>query len=235
MTGLYPRTAVVLSRGLKAHYHAASLHRLYQTTDTSTPVTTSGQPIGRLEDRSGNGRHLIQSTSGERPSYLVDVDGLPSIKADGSDDSLNCTTPEALGSSWSLYRVIRAYAMSGDRRLENWQNEVFAVGFSGMQLQVAVSFFQLSGLSVTAGQLALVTVISNGSAISVRLNRTSGTGLGSTVSLAGALGCNFFGKLSGFGATPEIELKEARNYNLGHSTDQRDTVERYLCDEWGIT
>jgi hypothetical protein len=42
---------------------------LYQTTDTSTPITAVTQTIGRMEDFSGGLRHATQGTLGARPTY----------------------------------------------------------------------------------------------------------------------------------------------------------------------
>ncbi len=57
---------------------------LYQTTDTSTPVTASGQTVGRIEDKSGNATHATQSTSGSRPTYTVSG-GASYLSFDGGD------------------------------------------------------------------------------------------------------------------------------------------------------
>lgn len=42
----------------------------YQDSAGTTPVTASGQPIGRVNDLSGLGNHLTQSTSGLRPTFV---------------------------------------------------------------------------------------------------------------------------------------------------------------------
>lgn len=52
-----------------ALYDFSDLTTLFQTTDTSTPVTADGQSIGRVNDKSGNGNHLTQASSGSRPAY----------------------------------------------------------------------------------------------------------------------------------------------------------------------
>jgi len=65
----------------------SELSSLFQDTAGSTPVTTSGQTIGRISDLSGNGNHATQATAGSRPAY--DVSGsLRRGSFDGTDDSL---------------------------------------------------------------------------------------------------------------------------------------------------
>lgn len=65
----------------KAYYRANV--GLYQTTDTSTPATANGHPVGRWEDQSGNGYHLTQATSGLRPTLVTNrFKTLPAINFD---------------------------------------------------------------------------------------------------------------------------------------------------------
>jgi hypothetical protein len=49
------------------------LTKIYQTDDTSTPVTAHAQNIGRVTDLSGNDNHFTQPTAGSRPQYIVDT------------------------------------------------------------------------------------------------------------------------------------------------------------------
>jgi len=49
----------------------SELSSLFQDTAGATPVTTSGQTIGRISDLSGNNNHLTQSTAASRPAYDV--------------------------------------------------------------------------------------------------------------------------------------------------------------------
>lgn len=42
---------------------------LFQTTDTSTPITAVTQTIGRMNDLSGGARNATQATAGARPTY----------------------------------------------------------------------------------------------------------------------------------------------------------------------
>lgn len=43
---------------------------MYQTTDTSTPVVSNGDPIGRIDEYFAGSANLLQGTAGSRPSYL---------------------------------------------------------------------------------------------------------------------------------------------------------------------
>lgn len=54
----------ILGSKLWAWYDPSDISTLYQSTDTSSPVTTTGQTVKRLEDKSGNARHLTNSGTG---------------------------------------------------------------------------------------------------------------------------------------------------------------------------
>lgn len=52
-----------------AWYDASDLTTLWQNTGGTTPVAADGDPVALWQDKSGNGRHLTQSTSTLRPTY----------------------------------------------------------------------------------------------------------------------------------------------------------------------
>ena len=53
----------------------------YQTTDESSPITASGQSVGRAVDLSGNGNHATQPTAGKLMTY-VEANGLSYFEPD---------------------------------------------------------------------------------------------------------------------------------------------------------
>ena len=60
---------------------------LFQDSAGTVPVTTDGDPVGRMLDQSGNGNHAIQTVSGSRPVYRTDGT-LHWLEFDGFDDFL---------------------------------------------------------------------------------------------------------------------------------------------------
>jgi hypothetical protein len=83
-------TPLSLGAKLLAWYDPDDISTLFQTETTGTPVTTNGQSVGRINDKSGYGNHLVQATAGRRPVYNTTGFGAgsPSIDFDGSDDFL---------------------------------------------------------------------------------------------------------------------------------------------------
>jgi len=66
-------------------YDPSDLSTLWQDSARTTQVTADGEPVGCIDDKSGNGNHLTQSTSGARPQYKTSG-GLHWLEFDGIDD-----------------------------------------------------------------------------------------------------------------------------------------------------
>ena len=71
-----------------AWYDPSDLTTLFQDSAGTTPVTASGQPVGKMLDKSGNGNHATQATSSKRPTYMSGS-GLHWLAFDGADDVLD--------------------------------------------------------------------------------------------------------------------------------------------------
>ena len=60
---------------LDVWYNITDLGSLWQDTAGTVPVAASGDPVGRIDDKSGNLHNALQGTAGERPLY-EDLDGV---------------------------------------------------------------------------------------------------------------------------------------------------------------
>ena len=65
----------------------ANLYAWYDASDAST-ITLNGGNVEQWDDKSGNARHISQSTAGSRPSYASNT-----VSFDGTDDYLYNTSP----------------------------------------------------------------------------------------------------------------------------------------------
>jgi hypothetical protein len=70
-----------------AWYDPSDISTLFQDSAGTTPVTTAGQPVGLMLDKSGRGNHATQATSAARPTYQTGA-GLSWLAFDGVDDSM---------------------------------------------------------------------------------------------------------------------------------------------------
>jgi len=73
-----------------AWYGPSDIDTLFQDSAGTTPVTTAGQPVGRMLDKSGNGNHATQATAAARPTYQT---GPARATIDKVDDRLTVTVP----------------------------------------------------------------------------------------------------------------------------------------------
>jgi hypothetical protein len=73
-----------------AWYGPSDLSTLFQDSAGTTPVTTAGQPVGLMLDKSGRANHAAQATAAARPTYQT---GPARATLDKVDDRLSVTVP----------------------------------------------------------------------------------------------------------------------------------------------
>ncbi|MFN3228422.1 MAG: hypothetical protein ACK41P_01050 [Asticcacaulis sp.] len=74
--------------GVGGWYDPARRASQFQDAAGTIPVTAPGQPVGRMLDLSGQGRHASQADAARRPTYQIDGQGLGHLAFDGVDDLL---------------------------------------------------------------------------------------------------------------------------------------------------
>lgn len=73
---------------LVAWYDPSDLSTMWQDTAATTAVTADGQAVARIDDKSGNGYHMVQGTSTKRPIYKTDGT-YHWLLFDGTDDGMD--------------------------------------------------------------------------------------------------------------------------------------------------
>jgi len=71
-------------------YGPSDIDTLFQDSAGTTPVTTAGQPVGLMLDKSGRANHAVQATAAARPTYQT---GPARATLDKVDDRLSVTVP----------------------------------------------------------------------------------------------------------------------------------------------
>jgi len=92
-----------------AWYDPSDLSTLFQDSAGTTPVTASGQPVGKMLDKSGNDNHATQATASKRPTY-TEGGGLSWLAFDGVDDAMEAP---ALGVTSSALTMLYSATQSG--------------------------------------------------------------------------------------------------------------------------
>jgi hypothetical protein len=87
---------------------------MFQDSAGTTPVTAVGQPVGKINDKSGRGNHATQATAGSRPLLQQDGNGCYYLAFDGVDDYM--TLPDSCMSN--LQTSNQPFAMFAGARRE---------------------------------------------------------------------------------------------------------------------
>lgn len=77
-------------------YDPSDLTTMFQDTAGTVPITADGQAVARINDKSGNNKHLTQATGANCPLYKTSS-GLHWLLFDGTNDSLFNVSPIAGG------------------------------------------------------------------------------------------------------------------------------------------
>jgi len=73
-----------------AWYDPSTLGTLFQDTAAATAITSAGQSVARVNDRSGRGNNATQATASKRPTYQT---GPARLALDKVDDEMSITVP----------------------------------------------------------------------------------------------------------------------------------------------
>ena len=80
-------------------YDPSDKTTLFQDAAGTVPVTTNGNPVGKMLDKSGNNNHATQSTSAERPLYNTEPSRL---LLDKVDDAIVINFPKRIVGSMTI-------------------------------------------------------------------------------------------------------------------------------------
>lgn len=96
-------SALFAASELGVWYDPSDFSSMFQDSAGTTPVTAVGDPVGKINDKSGNGKHATQSTSAARPVLRQDGAGKYYLEFDGTDDSLSIPSISFAGGAGSLF------------------------------------------------------------------------------------------------------------------------------------
>lgn len=129
-----------LPTGAVFQFEADDLTTLFQNIAGSTAVTTSGQTVGKWNDKSGNGNNVAAAADdGTRPLYDL-TSGISSVVADGTDDVLFKTAALNLWSAgaWTIVFAVKS-STAGGRTLIGEGNSGNATPFASYARSLAAT------------------------------------------------------------------------------------------------
>jgi hypothetical protein len=243
-------TPLDLGAKLRAWWDYTDTSNLWQNDDGTGAVSSDTDPIGRVTDKSGNGKHLIQATSGNKPAYRT---GPGRVRFDGSNDYLSIASAAFPIDEYELFYVMSQHAT----KTNNAGIVIFAPSSgndyqsaSGIANDMGVSS-QFMGVGANSGQintymngtppapLSVWEHVKTASTFALRKNGAnevtdnSFTAMTSPHSGNFYVGCRFLsGAVSG--AYGPIDLRDMI-MTAGLTSDERTSVRDYLYTKHGIT
>jgi hypothetical protein len=235
----------------------------YDAADSASVTLNSGN-VAELRDKSGNGRHMAQSTAANQPAYVASAQNTRSVirSAGGNVHLRRESGGSALSESMSylgetthtLFVACKATPFAGQYLF--WaanftQTNAQRLILAGPWVTSGSPYYIFDSGSSTAGRLnTTVNRGSNAHIIAVRRDGSAyaawadGTASG-TATNASTTAVNFTGTFSLFAEINAAgafqaggfngDLYEVVHYNRALTADERQRVERYLGAKWGIT
>ncbi len=206
-------------------YDPSDSTTLFQDSAGATPVTASGQSVGRISDKSGNGNHLIQATGGRLPIYQDDASG-KYLLFDGIDDVLGVTRAITMPFdrltalrqvTWVLNRYVYFAASSAGQLYQNTATPDLRIS-SG----TTTNTIKANGLAVGSNGVVTERHIANASKIAVNSGAyvTGDAGavaptslnLGASGSATAASNVRFYGAVERAGSMTDSEIAQLRTW-----------------------
>jgi len=168
-----PAVGLPTIAGLQLHLDASDASTLFDATTGGSLVAADGS-VARWQDKSGNGRHATQSTSGSRPTRKTNIqNGLGVLRFDGSDDFISVPSSTSLftflhDGDNAVFMVFKVNVPSSSRRrlLDNAINNGSPSGNKGF----SIAYFNDFGSSLPYSKIGKLVVNSG----AVRVNSYTG-------------------------------------------------------------
>lgn len=223
--------------GLAAWYDASTASTRFKDTSASTPATADADPVRRLNDRSGNGNHLLAPADAQRPVVKAAIqNGLDALDFSLANSTI-MTKAFTLAQPCTAFLVglMRTAGVSG-------VSEGVADGgsFAGAALlsYAPTSTQMYAGSNLTDTTRAVlsvwecVTMLWNGASSQLWYNTTSlMTGNAGATSPGGF---TVGGLSSGGNRFVDLRFGEYLVYDSNLSAANRNAVRDYLISKWGL-
>jgi hypothetical protein len=221
---------------------AADPSTLFDATSGGSLVAADGA-VARWEDKSGNGRHVTQATSGARPLRKTSIqNGRDVIRLDGTDDKLqraafvpNTFTAFVVAKRQDIANATKWIAFSQNDRTNNTGRLIFYTERSSGSIVGAVQVGTFASRTGTlTGTFAIFAADRNGTAANIHRDgsSTSGTTGSATIQAVDfVVGANDTTALADFA---DLDIGEIIIVSGVQATADRQIVEGYLAHRWGL-
>lgn len=202
-------------------------------------ITTSGGAVTQWDDKSGNGKHLVQATSGKRPTLTASgIGNQPSVVFDGSDDTLECASMTVASGSPFTVLFVGNSATQANRVFLDSFNAVGARLAIYCQTSSQISLYGSAGFGVNGTDMSsshVVAAVINGASSKLSVDGAAPTtGDVGTAGLASGLRVGIDQDQTA-GRSVSGQIAEIVLYSRALTTTEVTQVARYLGARYGIT
>lgn len=106
VSGVAPFSPLDLGAKLRTWWDYTDVSNLWQSDGGAGSVSADTDPVGQVADKSGNAKHLLQATSGNKPAYRT----AGYVQFDGTDDYLSIASAGFTINSFELFQVFEQHA-----------------------------------------------------------------------------------------------------------------------------
>lgn len=216
---------------------------LWLDSNDSETITLNGGTVSQWDDKSGNDYHVSKGTASNQPTLTSNVlNGRDVLRFDGGDWLENLVATPVGGSTNRTIFIVFNYTGSsidyplvlGPVSTNTPNGTVFGVG---QEISVRVAGgFRIFNDSVSSSH-SIVSVVLDGTTTSDLSAWKNGISLGvsSTINQTINTGSKFYvGASASVGNWLDGDIAEIIVYSSALSTAQRQQVESYLSNKWGI-
>lgn len=230
-----------------AHVEAAGADELpvagavgwWDFSDEDTVTIATG--ISQIDDKTGNGNHLVQASTGNQPSHITtSLIGGSSRKVasfDGSDDSL-ATASDITSGAWTIFVV----AAKRTANITNGNSDVLFINnerAAYVQPGPSLAIWRGSAASTVTSTSSLWTnaavhtrQMTATPASSYWIDSTNYVNAAASTTTTGALRVGRGGPSTSDAG--DWDVGEIVAYNTALSTSDREAVESFLATKWSI-
>lgn len=220
----------------------------------STTLTLSGSNVTQWNDKSGNGYSLVQATTSNQPTYLLNVvNGLGGVETNRSRflfKSGSNISNFAYGTNTSAFFVIRNASTNGGWNIfatmyftatgsqtskSRWHFSVNQGGTQGLTIIIGSTTYQNTSFTIPTSTAAIVGFTTSPSSTLLDLNGSISTYSGVTMSNADDGIGLALADTRDTTATTNTVICEMIGFNTQLTTTERQQIEGYLANKWGLS
>jgi len=228
-----------------AWYDPSDLSTLFQDSAGTTPVTASGQPVGKMLDKSGNGNHATQAISAKRPIY-TEGSGLAWLAFDGVGDFMAVADVSGMRQSIMTFFIgvdplslssREDWFASGNARSFSTNNYIFGNSASAFQQFGRTPATIVTQGSMTANTKVIVSARSDGTNINSRINGVAQTTAALTLGTNDTSGFTLGSSKSGVRSSNHAKMNMYGLIVRGSTSSAAEiaSTEDYLAAKSGVT